>query len=330
MKNSKGEVNIFCGPIKSKYLFVRGFFEYLMQYILYFKSNKIVRKFNPNYLICYSPSIFFNYLISKIIIKNKIKSYLILRDIFPYWAIECGYIKNFFLKKFYINQLNSFLKNFDNIGVESFSNVKYLQKKTNLTNITHLPNWIKKQNISFKNKKIFNSFIFSGNLGGGQDIEKVYNFFSRIRIRSNNSNLCVLGDGMNTSNLKKFQNLNINYYKKVSFKKYIKFLSNYEYGIISLKEEIQSVNYPGRLLTYLNNGLPIIVLSNKANELSKFVTEKKIGVVINSKENINQKLKKLKNIRSNFIKYKTNIKVLDKFFNLKKNADKIFLTKGKI
>ena len=131
-----------------------------MQFILYFRTSSKIIKFNPDYLICYSPSIFFHYLIKKIILKKKIKSYLILRDIFPFWAIECGYINNFFLKKFYISSFKNFVKIFDTIGVESFSNINYLKKKIRLKKVNHLPNWIKLKKVERK-KKIPNSFIFS-------------------------------------------------------------------------------------------------------------------------------------------------------------------------
>ena len=67
-----------------------------MQFILYLRTASKITKFDPDYLICYSPSIFFHYLIKKIIHKNKIKSYLISEILFPFWAIECGYINNFF------------------------------------------------------------------------------------------------------------------------------------------------------------------------------------------------------------------------------------------
>ena len=323
-RNNTEVLNIFCGPIKSKYLILRGFFEYIMQFILYLRTASKIIKFHPDYLICYSPSIFFHYLIKKIIHKNKIKSYLILRDIFPFWAIECGYINNFFLKRFYISSFKNFVKIFDTIGVESFSNINYLKKKIRLKKVNHLPNWIKLKKVERKKKKIPNSFIFSGNLGGGQDIKKVHNFFVKIRKLQKIHNLCILGEGTNSISINKFQNLNINYYKKLTFKKYVKFLDQYEYGIISLRDEIQSVNFPGRLLTYLNSGLPIVILSNKINELSKFVIDNKIGVVINPKENIEYKLRQLKKIRKNFTKFKTDRKILKKYFNLKNNAKKIF------
>ena len=117
-KGYKQVLNVFCGPIKSKYLFIRGICEYLMQFILYFKAKDKIKKFNPDSLVCYSPSIFFHYLIKKIMHNKKMRSYLILRDIFPYWAIECGYLNNYLLKKFYIYSFKSFLKIFDKIGDE--------------------------------------------------------------------------------------------------------------------------------------------------------------------------------------------------------------------
>ena len=105
-----------------------------------------------------------------------------------------------------------------------------------------------------------------------------------------------------------FKELKIKHYKKLSYKKYLKFLSKYEYGVISLKDDIQSVNFPGRLMTYLNVGLPIILLSEKKNELSNFIINKKIGVVISSKENIEIKLNQLKKIKNDFIKLKQTLK----------------------
>ena len=152
-----------------------------MQYILYFRSIKEINKFDPDNLICYSPSIFFYYLIKQITKNKKIKSSLILRDIFPYWAIECGYLKNYLIIKFYINSFRSFLKLFSKVGVRVQIKYLVLKKKTNFKNIYYLPNWIIAKKINQENKKIKNSFIFSGNIGGGQDIHKVYNFFHKIQ-----------------------------------------------------------------------------------------------------------------------------------------------------
>lgn len=61
------------------------------------------RKINLNSIrgiIWYSPSIFHGPIISFLKKNFKVKSYLILRDIFPKWAKDLGIIKNQFLYKF--------------------------------------------------------------------------------------------------------------------------------------------------------------------------------------------------------------------------------------
>lgn len=320
----KNIVNINCGRIKSKHLYIRGLFELFMEYKLYYSTISFVEKFKPDQIICYSPSIFFKFLIKKLIKKFNAKSYLILRDIFPYWAIECGYINNFFIKKFYIYYFQSFLKIFDKIGVESFSNIKYLKKKTKLKNVHHLPNWIKIDNhLSKKTQNNKKSFIFSGNLGGGQDLDKLLNFYSKLKKNKSNFELSILGKGMQKISHQKITSLNIKTVNKVPYKKFISVLCKYDYGVISLKEKIISVNYPGKLLTYLGCGLPIVLLSNKKNELTEFIIKNKIGVVINDIEDINQKIKYLNIIKNNFFKNKTHIKILKKFFSVEKNILKI-------
>ena len=93
--------------------------------------------------------------------------------------------------------------------------------------------------------------------------------------------------------------------------------------MVSLKEKIVSVNYPGKLLTYLGCGLPIVLLSNKKNELTEFIIKNKIGVVINNIEDINKKIKYINILKNNFFKNKTHIKILKKFFSIEKNILKI-------
>ena len=44
-------------------------------------------------VLWYSPTIFFGPLVKKFKQKNKCKSYLILRDIFPNWALDMGILK---------------------------------------------------------------------------------------------------------------------------------------------------------------------------------------------------------------------------------------------
>ena len=68
--------------------------EFLSPYILYFrlKSNSIIEE-GFDGIIWYSPTIFFGPLISRLKIKYGCPAYLVLRDMFPDWAVDVGLMK---------------------------------------------------------------------------------------------------------------------------------------------------------------------------------------------------------------------------------------------
>ena len=84
---------------------------------------------NNDLLVWWSPSIFFTPLVIYLKIINRCRTYLILRDIFPQWAIDLGIIKNnfiaFIFKFFYYFQ---FLAS-DIVGIQSFGDHKYIPRK---------------------------------------------------------------------------------------------------------------------------------------------------------------------------------------------------------
>ena len=92
-------------------------------------------------------------------------------------------------------------------------------------------------------------------------------------------------------------------------------LDKSSYGVISLDDRIESVNFPGRMLNYLKHGLPIILITNKKNELSNFILEKKIGVVIHKKTSIADSIVTLRKIKQKFIKNKYHNEIIVKYFN---------------
>tara|TARA_B100000989_G_scaffold277910_1_gene239228 strand:+ start:10749 stop:11918 length:1170 start_codon:yes stop_codon:yes gene_type:complete len=294
-----------CFKIKSHNYIIRGISEFLMSFILWYRSKRIVYKFKPTSVVVYSPSIFFGYFCSKIKKNFNVKSLCIMRDLFPYWAIEVGYIKNFFLKRFFIKILNNFISNFNNIGLESKTNIKIMKSRFK-NNFFYLPNWVDLKNFKFnkikKNKKKLN-FVFAGNIGGGQDIEKVLKFIALIPEDILNK-FYIVGEGKTSykikrTNLLDFKN-KIILKKRVSQENYIKFLKKMDIGIVSLNDKIKSVNFPGRLFSYLMANKPIILLTEKNNELSKFVDSNQIGVNVSINKFSNKKFLRIKKINNKF------------------------------
>ena len=318
-------VNIFCGPIKNSNFFVRGFFEFLMQYAMWLYSKKIIKKFNPNFIICYSPSIFYSFLCKKILNSYKCKTYLILRDIFPYWLFDTRKIKNKLLKFFLVLYFKTFCEKFDKIGVEAKYNINFLKKRGIKNKIEDLPNWINIKDFQKKKiKKNYTNFIFSGNIGQGQDLNKIENLVKKIK--NHNIRVRILGAGAKINKLEIFSKYkNVICSNILPYKKFIYNMRKEDFGIISLDENIKSVNYPGKLLTYLITNTPIILLTNKKNELSEFIKKNNLGIIFNSKNNFDFALKKLKKITEILKKNNNYFKnIIEKEFSVKNATNLIF------
>lgn len=312
--------------IKNKSLIIRGFFELFIGFILWYKTKKNILQFKPEALIVYSPSIFFGYLCAKIKKYFHLKSLCILRDLFPYWAIETGYIKNFILKIFFIKVFNRFLLNFDKIGLEAYKNIKILSKlnKINSKKFFYLPNWIFIKDFKFQKSRLNNkfTFLFGGNFGGGQDVKKVLSFYKKI-----NTKFCkkfyLIGDGITASLIKNYLKKNldnkIRYKKKMPQEKYLNFIKKTDFGIVSLNDKISSINFPGRIFSYLLNNKPIIILSSRRNELSKFIEKNKIGLRYSQNMNIDNFVKKMMKISNNLNRNNRYLyNLLEKKFSVKK------------
>ena len=321
--------NVYCKNIKNRNLYLRGIAEFSISKELILGSSKIVKKYQPTNIICYSPPIFFTDYINYLKKNYQCKSFLILRDIFPFWAISTKVIKNYFLSKYLIYKFKSFVEIFDCVGVEAKFNIKYLKQKNIWSKkIIFLPNWIKNNKKNFYSKKVkYNNYVFGGNIGLGQDIKKVCLFFNKLALLSSNIRFKIIGKGFTksliNSSLSNLVYKRIKIYDSLEPNIYDKELKNSSYGIVSLDDRIESVNFPGRMLNYIKLGLPVILLTNKSNELTNFIIKKKIGVIIGDNTNISSKLKILKKIKKNFLINKYNLKIISKYFNVNNSTKEI-------
>ena len=107
--------------------------------------------------------------------------------------------------------------------------------------------------------------------------------------------LYICGDGANKHklNIGKDSN-NLKLETPVTYNKLLAKMQKINFGIISIREEIKTVNFPGKLLTYLLTNTPILVLSKKRNELTDFIENKKVGVRMDNSKNFNHVLKRIK------------------------------------
>jgi len=341
----KNNINVVRFPklfSNTRYKFLRFISELLYSKIILILGKRYC-KFEYDLIIWYSPSIFFGDLIEKLKSK-KTKTYLILRDIFPSWAVDTKIIKNNLiikvLKYFELKQYTQ--ANY--IGLQSPSDLIYFKTKNfNInSNLEVLYNWtkIQEKKIKFLNfRKKFNLigktiFFYGGNIGVAQDIDNIIRLAKNL-VNYENIHFLLVGYGSEFKRIKtiiKDEKLkNVSLYNSINQDKYLSLLSEVDVGIISLNKMFKTSNYPGKLLGYMEFRLPILLSSNKENDLIYLIDSTKSGLVsINGddKKFLLNTIKLYKNIKLRKVMGENAFNLLNEKFSSKSASDKIINSLG--
>jgi len=285
------------GKIKNVGKLKRAINESLLSYQA-FKSAKQYLKENPcNGIIYYSPSIFFGSLVRKLSSLWNCQSYLILRDIFPQWAVDNNLIKENSLVHWYFNFFEKInYKYADRIGVMSLSNLEFFKSKNiNISKFEVLYNWaeigeVPKVENNFRKKlKLKNKIVlfYGGNIGHAQQIINLVNLAKKF-IKNSSVHFLFVGQGDEVELLlKEVSNnklKNITYLPPVNQNTYFEMLNEFDIGMFSLHSGHKTHNFPGKLLGYMSYSKPILGCVNAGNDLADVVNSAKAGIVVDSND----------------------------------------------
>lgn len=256
---------------------------------------------NIDGIVYYSPSIFWGELIKKIKERSGADAYLVLRDLFPRWAIDLNIIKEgsllekyfrFFEKKSYdqTNKIGLMSENNLNIFNERFK--KYTCEVLNnwttesLSPIDHEISFRKKLNIS--DDKII--YFYGGNIGHAQDMINLMRLANNMKDYPN-AHFLFVGNGDEVQKILSFSkenNLdNFTYLPSISQFDFNILLSEVDVGLFSLSKLHQSSNFPGKLLGYMSHSLPILGSINDGNDVSDVIMKNSAGLIcINGEDKI--------------------------------------------
>jgi len=272
--------------------------------LLSFNAWRTCKQFfteNPHDLIIYySPTIFFGSLVGRLKKLWNVKSYLILRDIFPKWAIDNKILKEKSLITFYFKYFENInYKNADTIGLMSDKNFEWFEKyyKTS-KKLEVLYNWtaiIKIETSKIKYRKELNIedkvvFFYGGNMGHAQDMMNI------VRLAENLNNYkevqfvlvgagdevelirdCI--DSNKISNIILLPSVNQNEYKQM--------LVEFDIGLFTLHKKHTTHNFPGKLLGYMLQELPILGSINPGNDLKDLIDGYDAGLIsINGEDDL--------------------------------------------
>ncbi|MFA0563447.1 glycosyltransferase family 4 protein [Vibrio sp. 10N.222.51.C8] len=245
-------------------------------------------------VVYYSPSIFFGSLVAKIKKRCQCNSYLVLRDFFPQWAIDSGLMKEGSLIERYFRFFESAsYRQADTIGVMSEKNLEIFNSNTaKQYPTTILRNWanLSSHGLSDKASSLRERlglsdeviYFYGGNIGHAQDMGNLMRLAKSMQC-FDKAHFLFLGQGDEVklvNNLMKEWGLtNCSYLPSVSQHEFKDILAQVDVGLFSLSAQHSAHNFPGKLLGYMVQSLPILGSVNKGNDLMDLVNANRAGLI---------------------------------------------------
>ena len=289
-------------------------------------------------LILYeTPPITWAGIVNQIKKKNKIKSFLMLKDIFPQNAVDIGLMKKDSLIFNYFKRKEELLYEVsDYIGCMSKGNIEYIIKnnsKIPKEKLYYFPNTKKDTgngNIDFEKRKL--QFVYGGNMGLPQGVLNIAPAISYFK-NEEDIEFIFVGRGTEWNKINEYfkEQKNVKVLKSLPREEYEKLLSSCDAGFIFLDSRFTIPNYPSRTLAYLEKGIPIIAATDKNTDIKDLILDNGVGLWscsddINSlienirimKENREIRRKFSKNARELFLKefqVEKSVELLHKYIN---------------
>jgi len=270
----------------------RGIGEILMPFtmLLSLMSSKF-RLSKVDLVVWYSPSIFFGPLVWFLKLRSSCKGYLILRDIFPEWLIDLGIMKKGVAYYFFKAVAQFQYSVADCIGVQTHSNLAYFKKRldSNQNFIHVLDNWLSENRRDFENYPLVENLfpgrkicVYIGNMGVAQGMEIFIDLADELRDRTDVGFLFV-GRGTEKERLtelsqKKSLN-NIVFHDEIDSDAIPGLLKTCSIGLVALDPKHKSHNIPGKFLSYLQAGLPVLARVNSNTDLEHLIRWETLGEV---------------------------------------------------
>ncbi|OSI69442.1 glycosyltransferase family 4 protein [Bradyrhizobium canariense] len=241
-------------------------------------------------LVWYSPPVFFGPLVAVLRRKCRAKTYLILRDIFPEWALDLGLINRgpvFFLFKA-VAAIQYAIA--DVIGVQTPSNLAYLSSWASPSRrIEVLHNWLRitpdigcsiaLEKTALAGRKIF---VYIGNMGVAQGLDIFLELIERSLDRTD-IGFVFVGRGSEFARLqqeKASRGLkNTLFFDEIDSCEIPGLLAQCHVGLVALHPDHKTHNIPGKFVSYVQYGVPVLARVNAGTDLQRLIEDEQVGKV---------------------------------------------------
>ena len=257
--------------------------------------KSLKRYFSDNHhelIVYYSPTIFWGILVRKLKKLWSAKSYLVLRDFFPQWAIDSGLLKeNSPITGYFrfFEQINYTVA--DKIALQSQENLNWFAKKNGKgAPLEILYNWSGdaptvacvgnyRKALGLEDKVVY---FYGGNIGHAQDMMNIVRL-AKALINEKHAHFVLVGSGdefelvQRTISEGKLSNMTL--LNAVTQDEYKMMLAEFDIGLFSLHKNHVTHNFPGKLLGYMREGKPILGSINPGNDVRGIFESEGAGLI---------------------------------------------------
>lgn len=229
-------------------------------------------------------------------------TYLMLKDIFPQNAVDIGMLSKNGVKgilyNYFRNKEKKLYRDSDYIGCMSQANVEYVLKHnpelprerveecpncmepTNRT-ITDVQKQEIRQKLGIPNDRIM--FVYGGNLGRPQAIPFLIDCLREVK-DNEKVFFVIVGNGTEYVRLENYVReevpKNVKLMQVLPKEEYENMILAADVGMIFLDYRFTIPNFPSRILSYMDAGLPVLSVTDSVTDIGKLVETEEFGVAI--------------------------------------------------
>lgn len=264
--------------------------------------DKAIRKYwgdiNFDLVLYATPPITFNKVIARIKKRCGCRSYLMLKDIFPQNAVDLGMMrKGGILHRMFRKKEERLYAISDRIGCMSPANREYVinnDPSVNPAKVELCPNAVMPIDIPVLSESERNAllakfgiptdktlFIYGGNLGKPQGIDFLLDVVNANK-ENHNSHIVIVGSGTEYPRIQQWfvdhKPNNATLLSAFPKDEYDKLIRACQVGLIFLDPRFTIPNFPSRLLSYLENSMPVLLATDSNTDMGRIAESAGFGL----------------------------------------------------
>jgi glycosyltransferase involved in cell wall biosynthesis len=258
-------------------------------------------------VVWYAPTIFLGPIASALKKRSDCKGYLIVRDIFPEWAADMGLMGRGLPYKCFKAVANYQYRVADVIGIQTQGNYAYFADRPGC-NVEVLQNWLSDApnvgcSISVAGDISSSQapesslraqrgnpcdlagrtiFVYAGNMGVAQGMDILLNLAERLLARRD-IGFVFVGRGSDAQRLREDAQKrglgNVMFHDEIDPTEIPGLYAQCHIGIVALDPRHKTHNIPGKFLSYMQAGLPVLASINPGNDLVAMIEGEGVGRV---------------------------------------------------